>query len=85
MGIGTSSYIGGLGLMVIPFVTYLVRLWSLISQPSGDVNGIMSDQSSLKDFTNLKLLLLVPICMEKLTLMLPYQEKNESIGLQKSL
>lgn len=26
VGIGTSSYIGGLGLMVIPFVTYLVSL-----------------------------------------------------------
>lgn len=26
VGIGTSSYIGGIGLMIIPFVTYLVRL-----------------------------------------------------------
>lgn len=26
VGIGTSSYIGGMGLMIIPFVTYLVRV-----------------------------------------------------------
>lgn len=26
IGIGVSSYVGGLGLIVIPFVTYLVRI-----------------------------------------------------------
>lgn len=30
VGIGTSSYIGGMGLMAIPFVTYLVcKSWNL--------------------------------------------------------
>lgn len=32
VGIGTSSYIGGLGLMVIPFVTYLVRVQEKINK-----------------------------------------------------
>lgn len=27
VGIGTSSYIGGLGLIVIPFITYLVSFY----------------------------------------------------------
>jgi hypothetical protein len=29
VGIGTSSYIGGMGLIVIPFITYLVRIGRL--------------------------------------------------------
>lgn len=29
VGIGTSSYIGGMGLIVIPFITYLVNTYNL--------------------------------------------------------
>lgn len=32
VGIGTSSYIGGMGLIVIPFITYLVTDTYLISR-----------------------------------------------------
>lgn len=31
VGIGTSAYIGGLGLIVIPFINYLVSIKSLVN------------------------------------------------------
>lgn len=30
LGIGTSAYIAGLGLIIIPFITYLVRIFIII-------------------------------------------------------